>query len=254
MYIVKNTLVDYRTILKRELELRKERNGSYSLRSFARFLEISPTALSQVLNKNRNLAKSSVDKIIKKLDLPDEEARAILARDRDSFRDEDYHLLSETDFDQLDWWHFAILSLLDTDKHGHKAAWFAERLNIEEAIAEKALQTLLKMKLIEDVAGRLRGLQPRIRVSGELSEGRRRAYAKSLASKAIDELTGASSAGVISSIMLPFSEKELARAEKFIHNFVNRFNEIFATSASTSVFGLTIMFNKFAGDAKKAKK
>ena len=46
---------DYREILKNELIERKRNNPSYSLRSFARSLKISPTTLSCVLKGKRGL-------------------------------------------------------------------------------------------------------------------------------------------------------------------------------------------------------
>ena len=37
-------------ILKKEFEAKKQRNGAYSLRAFARFLEIDPSNLSKIMS------------------------------------------------------------------------------------------------------------------------------------------------------------------------------------------------------------
>ena len=48
-----------RPFLKMELDSRIKKNPSYSLRSFAKSLNISHAALSQILNGKRNLTKKN---------------------------------------------------------------------------------------------------------------------------------------------------------------------------------------------------
>lgn len=47
---------DYREMLIKELEERKKRNPSYSLRAFARYLKMSPSNLSTLLNARSGLS------------------------------------------------------------------------------------------------------------------------------------------------------------------------------------------------------
>jgi len=66
--------------LENELLSRKQKNGLYSLRSFSRFLGISPTALSQCINDKRNLSRSNIEKICGALGL-DGKAKSIFLED-----------------------------------------------------------------------------------------------------------------------------------------------------------------------------
>ena len=63
----------YRFILATELTRRQSRNPSYSLRSFAKALGISATALSEALNGKRCLRRDSAQKIADRLAIPPED-------------------------------------------------------------------------------------------------------------------------------------------------------------------------------------
>lgn len=63
-------------ILEAELLKRQSKNKSYSVRAFCRDLQIDPSYLSKVLNKEAALSLKSANKIALKLEL-DEEARKI---------------------------------------------------------------------------------------------------------------------------------------------------------------------------------
>src|SRR3984957_9168996 len=54
---------DFRMILQRELLLRCERNPQYSLRSFAKSLQIDPSTLSQILRGKRSITASLLQKL-----------------------------------------------------------------------------------------------------------------------------------------------------------------------------------------------
>lgn len=66
---------DYRSFLKQELDRRKEKNPFYSLRAFARDLEMSPQMVSQLLRGKRHLSVISVSKVADKLKYTQEEKR-----------------------------------------------------------------------------------------------------------------------------------------------------------------------------------
>ena len=53
-------------ILKKELTQRQSNNPAYSLRAFARFLEISPATLSQIISGKRGVSVKRLDHIMNK--------------------------------------------------------------------------------------------------------------------------------------------------------------------------------------------
>ena len=74
----------YVTLLQRELRLRQQRNPSYSLRAFAKHLEIDPGSLSGVLNQRRILSYSAGKKVLSRLILSVEEAEQFLSSVHDT--------------------------------------------------------------------------------------------------------------------------------------------------------------------------
>src|SRR5579885_2259362 len=103
------------------------RNRAYSLRAFARKLEISPAALSEILNGKRNVSKRLAERLVNNLVLPPNESKAILdlfpepgegrralpvgdrlgVNGQGDLSNDQFHVISE-------WYHFAILSLAET--------------------------------------------------------------------------------------------------------------------------------------------
>jgi plasmid maintenance system antidote protein VapI len=57
------------SILTREFEQRRERKPSYSLRAFARFIELDPSHLSKVFRGQRGLSQERASAIFRKLGL-----------------------------------------------------------------------------------------------------------------------------------------------------------------------------------------
>lgn len=60
-------------VLLREIEKRKGKNSRYSLRAFAMFLGLAPSTLSRILTNGQELSVSATKKIMKKLQLTEEE-------------------------------------------------------------------------------------------------------------------------------------------------------------------------------------
>ena len=59
----------YQDILKAELEKRQRANARYSLRAFARDLGVSPSNLSEILQRKAGLSRIKAQEIAKKLNL-----------------------------------------------------------------------------------------------------------------------------------------------------------------------------------------
>ncbi len=66
-------------LLLREIERRKEKNARYSLRGFAKFLGIAPSTLSRILTNGQELSVGATKKIMKKLQLTEQERFLFIA-------------------------------------------------------------------------------------------------------------------------------------------------------------------------------
>lgn len=169
------TRVGYRETLRRALVERCQRNPLYSLRAFARDLDLDPARLSDVLNGKRGLSRASATPIARSLGLSPPETsifldqvEALHSRSATGRREAQKRLkarrpdaagaqLTLDAFRTIsDWYHFAILQLLKLPRSKDQPAWLASALGIKTIQAEEALERLERLELIEKKGGRYR--------------------------------------------------------------------------------------------------
>lgn len=176
---MKDALPYYRKRLREELSRRIENNPRYSLRSFAKALNVEPGALSQILLGKRFLSEKMIERLLKRIELtPEERSEFIhsvaMARKKHGLvrASPGLHQVlaeptkpgSETEardltMDQFrvisDWYHFAILEMTRVKGFKPDARWISKRLGISAMEAKLALQRLIELELVENIQGRL---------------------------------------------------------------------------------------------------
>lgn len=156
-------------LLSRKLVEIRLKNPSYSLRAFAKKLQISSAALSEIMNGKRRVSAKMASRFAARLTLNPEESEKILAAFR---RQEegpkrprppqapirDSVQLSMDHFKVIsDWYHFGILSLSETEDFRSAPEWIAHRLGIRLVEAKEALARLERLEMLErDPKGRLK--------------------------------------------------------------------------------------------------
>ena len=163
----------YRQIILDHYSLRRSVNNAYSLRAFARDLGISASRLSEVLSGKQGLSLKSAEKISALLKLNGDEKEyfidLVLSVDARSKKEREEALerlgdrtgtntnqeMKEETFRIIsDWYHFAILELMETKDFRSSTLWISGRLGISETEAEEALKRMEKLELVKKVKGR----------------------------------------------------------------------------------------------------
>lgn len=140
-------------LLNEELEKRKEKYSSYSIRAFARDIGLSKTTVGETLNGMRKLSKQNIDILAKNLNLSPEIVESLKAEKTHS-NDLERTILEGDDLSLLeDWQYMAILSLARIPKAKFSADWVAERLMLPLAVAERSLNVLVDKGFIENRNG-----------------------------------------------------------------------------------------------------
>jgi uncharacterized protein (TIGR02147 family) len=151
----------YLNLLKDEYAKRRRINPQYSLRSFARYLNVHPGTLNNVFNQKRSLSLTMAKRITDALCLsPAQEAdflKSVTTKKKRLKNISDINLpsydqcrLDEKHFKVLaEWEHYGILSLINTDDFKSDVDWMAERLGISKYRVEVVLQNLQDASLIE---------------------------------------------------------------------------------------------------------
>ncbi len=154
------TKPDFLIILEEEYQKSRLTNPRFSVRAFARKLQIHPATLASVMKGSRNIPKHHVLPLAERMRLTTARKnrfiRSIQSYNRgksfleDSLQEEHRILDNETHHVIIaEWEHYAVLSLLEI-----KAAWnaqlIAERLNLDPKRTEVVLQNLIMADLIRE--------------------------------------------------------------------------------------------------------
>jgi len=198
----------FRDYLKRELEVRMSRNSSYSLRAFARDLKMGHARLSELLSGKKGLSNESAFQIAESLHLNRFEREAFLdqvelecsrnerLRERARTRIEERKKMNADravlNLDQFklisDWYHFALLALMEFPDYREDVSWISNELGITAFQAEQALERLARLGLIETRDGRSYPVKDSVATpDGIASEAIRKAH-QQLLQKAMDAL------------------------------------------------------------------
>ncbi len=189
-----------RRVLQRHFADRMQKNPSYSLRAYARHLGLSPTVLSLVLSGKRALSRKALEKIAAKLELNPSEDELLQSelRARRKGSGALLDVAGAAEFRQLtldqfavisDWWHFAILSLIDIPGESLDPDQVGRRLNIHPIEAQAAIERLVRLGILEQEAdGSWKQNGAPIKVENRLSTGATRKFNRQLLEKAIESL------------------------------------------------------------------
>ena len=228
---------DYRQILKAELETRVARNGTYSLRAFARDIGLSPASLSLVMNGKQGLSRTAAARIAEKIgfsaadsiifcDLVEREharspQRRSLAISRlNNLEGDDTILGLETFKVMSDWYHFAILELTTLKKFQSSPKWIANQLDLDVPTIKAAIGRLKKIGMLEESKDGLRQTVGFLATPSDTPSDALKSYNQQLLRKAADAIY---SQGVgerdFSGIVLTLNLEDLEWAKGEIRRF-----------------------------------
>lgn len=143
-------------LLKMDYENRRRRNRSFSLRSYAKWMGLSPSQISQMLSGKRPITFKSLKKISERIGLSPNEKKNLFnsalsknnfIQQSDSkrnleFKEDQFRLIS-------DWYHMAILAISKLKNKKADPRWLARRLGIRIEEANQALIRLQRLGLIK---------------------------------------------------------------------------------------------------------
>jgi hypothetical protein len=142
----------FRLLLEAELERRCARNGSYSLRTFAKYLGVDHSTLSQWLRGKRRLTPRSIERLGRKLGLTREAINVYVARERHhgaaGIRTRVSHASNRIG-PALSWHDCALLELTRLRAFRPNSVWISSMLDISVDEVNIALARLARLGLLE---------------------------------------------------------------------------------------------------------
>ena len=203
----------------------------YSLRAFARSLNLSPGLLSDILARKRPLTLKTGLRIATRLDCSLELRNEFIHRVQKSRidttavgsgidRQQSYVPISEDSFDLIsEWYHNAILSLMLTSSFKSDPQWIAARLGISTIQARDAIARLIRVGLAIERGGLLTGSSNTTTTTDVPSEAIRKSHRQhmKLAIESLDEVDV--SERDVTSISMSTDARKIAVAKEMIKKF-----------------------------------
>ena len=242
-----------RNFLRGELDRIRVKNPRYSLRAFSKKLDLSPTALSEVLNGRRPVTRKMTQKVVDRLMLPPAERSRLLAlvekkksgssqsgvveMDRVLLESDQYHSIAE-------WFHYGILSLAETVDFQSEPKWIASRLGITEAQVKRALERLVRLGAIQ------LGPQGKINLTGKyytssddvLNLSLRRSHATTLDLARESLENDPIAARDITSITVAIHPSKMNQAKALTRRYQDEMCALFESGEKTEVYKLAVQF------------
>lgn len=241
-------------LLHTKYEEIRGKNSAFSLRAFARRVEVSPSTLTRILNGERRVSRALADRLCAKLLLDPQERADVLDGfpQRRTYRkalnapgkiqdrvDSSYLRLTADQFKIVsEWYHFAILSLTRTEGFKSEPSYIASRLGITLDEAESALERLQRLNMIEkNPEGQWVRSAPRYRTTDDvLNLSLQKSHRLNL------EIAGEALTNVpvelrdFTAITMPASPKLLPKAKALIRKFQDDLCALLETEPGTEVY------------------
>lgn len=149
-----------------------------------------------------------------------------------------FHIIS-------DWYHHAILSLVETKDFQSSNSWIAERLGISVKVASEAIEKLLRLDMLirDPKTGKLSATGQQFEaISVVASPALRKANRQNLelASTALEQVP--LSERDFTAITLCMNPDKMEDARKMIKNFRRNFNRVMEAGQKKEVYKLCIQF------------
>lgn len=265
------TSTTFQNMLKNELSERKSKNSKYSLRAFARDLNLTSGFLTLLLKEKKALSAERAMHVAQRLRWPEAKkvkfqnlVRWQKARDpvlkkqiEAEYRsvNSESIRISKLERDTFriiaDWYHYAILELSETKNSAiEDVGWVAKRLNITESQVNQALIRLKRLGLLVE-KGKSLVKSTKNYSFGDIPEAALRLHHKQFLNKAVMALkTQDFAERDFSSVTLSFDCNDLEKAKEKIKKFRRDFMSEFSTENPDSVYQISIQFFRLDEESK----
>lgn len=136
----------FRKKIEEEFEERSLNQKSYSIRKFAKDLNLSPSSLNQIINGKRPLTDKMCLKIAKELELESKEISHLMGIRKIDSPKKSFSNFNRISVEQVNsiskWYHYAILELTYLKHFKADYEWIAKVLNIKIENVYKAVHDL----------------------------------------------------------------------------------------------------------------
>ncbi len=235
-------------IFTEKFKERVHANSSYSLRSFARDLKVSPSTLSEFFNGRKGISKKLALQLIERLNLPDWErvyfeqlVQVECTRDLklkkqaklklDLFKRENkFQLIQNKALKALtSWVELAILELTYIKDFQPNTKWIAKKLSVPEVTVELSTKRLIEAKLLEidSKTEKWMDVSPLLTTTDGIPSESIRNFHRSVLNLALKKLDNTDiNSRTVKTVVLSVSEKNKDEVKKILDEAINKIAEL----------------------------
>jgi uncharacterized protein (TIGR02147 family) len=240
--------------MKEALSLKQRQNPHYSLRAFARDMDVHPATLSQVFKGNRPLPLKNASRVVARLNLSPKEKTLFLESLYGSKvtldqikvdRSEERVMLDEAQHKIIaEWEHYAVLTLFDLNDFKVTKENVTNRLHISPLRTEVVLTNLISSGLLQkNKNGVLAKTQSSVRTTEDVLSPALRASHKQTIEMGIQKLDQvAMELRDFSSTTLAVDLEKLPEVKTIIREFRQKMSALLKEGTKTDVYQLAIQF------------
>ena len=244
----------YLHVLKTSLSQRQKVNPHYSLRAFARDIDVHPSTLSQIIKGSRPLPLKDSSKVAGRLGLGPKERTLFL---ESLFKiktkldlipvdqNDDRFMLDESYFKVIsEWEHYAVLTLFNIQDFKPSTTEITKKLDMTPTRAEVVLNNLLTCGLLKkDEKGILVKSQSRVRTTEDIDSLALKQSHKETLEMGIKKLEEIEvELRDFSAINVAIDLRKLTEAKTIIREFRQKMASLLRDGNKTDVYQLAIQF------------
>lgn len=249
-----NEMESFRLWLQSKFTEKCKKNSRYSLRSFAKTLNIEASSLSQILNGKRKLSRASMNKICQRLPVKQRElvhfGLMVAPNAQDSF----FQMNLDAFAVISDWYHYAILDLTYIDGFKSEPKWIALQLSIGVEEVKIAIERLKRLNLlIEENGSLIKTSRHMTNLSSIDTSSAHRELQRQVIGKALDAVDQCHPQEKdITSMTMAIDERNMDQARALIRTFRRDLCDLLEDGKQTRVYNLGIQLYPISnnGDSK----
>lgn len=243
--------VKLQKILQKGFDERRAKNVRFSIRRYAKVLGVSPATVSETLQGKRILSHQTAKKILNYL-IKDESRVENYINEMFFSKLRRNHNTSKMDFVSLseekfllvpEWYHFAILSLVETADFESDPTFIAKRIGISKELAQKTIQNLLEHGFLKEENNQFIVTEKQFSFVSDKKIDTLSKFQKNSLKNAENTLDN-NEVGTrdFSSLTMTFDPQNISLAKEFIKRFRREFCRQLETETKKEVYQLSIQF------------
>lgn len=228
-------------IMNEAFESARSRNKSFSLRSFARVLGVSPGFLSEILRNKRDIRPERAVEVAERAKVPEQALRRLRVLALDEPGDDHHYVLTGKDVQLLtDPVYYRVLSAFEVLPRPCTQADILKLLGGDTVRLSGTVELLCRLELIEKDGDELFWLGRNVKTTEDVPSDQIRAFHRETIGEAIDSLALPVDEREITTVIFAGAEGLMPTAKKDIRKFRELLVESMEGKPTDRVYQLSI--------------